>query len=230
MKEPLPKIKLYTDGGADPNPGVGGLGVVLKYKEHRKEIFRGYELTTNNRMEILAAVVGLEELKKKSNVDVYSDSKYVVDSINLKWVFKWKNNNWFKNKDKAENIDLWERLLILLGKHDVKFNWVKGHNGHLENERCDELATLGIELTNKLVDTEYLKRLERGENYGKVLKEGDSCKKCGASVIKRIPKKRKIKKKKTYFYKYYLVCPNCENMYMVESAKVEIDNGTDLFG
>jgi len=230
MTKLLPKIELYTDGGADPNPGVGGLGVVLKYKEHRKEIFRGYELTTNNRMEILAVIVGLEELKKKSKVEVYSDSKYVVDSVNLEWIFKWKNNNWFKHKGKAENIDLWERLIILLDKHNVKFNWVKGHNGHLENERCDELATLGTKLPNKLVDKEYLKRLERGEDYGKVKMEGDVCKKCGTSVIKRIPKKRKIKKKNKYYYKFYLVCPNCENIYMVESAKVKIDDGSDLFG
>jgi len=225
----LPKIQLYTDGGADPNPGVGGLGVVLKYKEHRKEISQGYELTTNNRMEILAVIVGLEKLKERSEVDVYSDSKYVVDAINFKWVSKWERNNWYRNKDKAENVDLWKRILVLLEKHVVRFNWVKGHNGHMENERCDALATLGINMKEKLIDDGYLKRAKRGDNYGKITKAGDPCRKCGEPVIKRIIKNRKIKKNNKYFFKYHFACPNCKNLYMVEAAKVMIDNGTDLF-
>lgn len=229
MQDVLPEIIMYTDGGAEPNPGVGGIGVVLLYNEHRKEHFQGYELTTNNRMELMAIIVGLNLLKRKSKVQVYSDSKYVVDALNLGWVNNWKNNNWYKKKDKAENVDLWIQLLALIDKHQVSFSWVKGHADNVENERCDALATQGIHADKKEVDTEYVNRAERGEDYGKVLKEGDECKKCGTPVVKRIPKNRKIKDKNKYYYEYYLLCPQCSSQYNVESAKREIDKGQGLF-
>ena len=130
-------IEIYTDGAAKGNPGPGGYGVVLRSGKHEKELSNGFFFTTNNRMELLAVIVALESLKRKrSQVSVYSDSKYVVDAINKKWVDKWKKRLWLKVK----NIDLWKRLLTILNEHDVTFIWIKGHNNHPENERCDQLA------------------------------------------------------------------------------------------
>lgn len=134
-------IEIYTDGACSGNPGPGGYGIVLKYGDKIKEISKGYKLTTNNRMEILAVIIGLECLKEKCNVQVYSDSKYVVDAINQGWAEKWKSNGWMRNKkEKAQNPDLWERLLNIIKEHEVTFNWVKGHAGHEYNEICDKLA------------------------------------------------------------------------------------------
>ncbi len=137
-----PNIKLYSDGGSKPNPGKGGYGIILSYKGINKEFSQGYLNTTNNRMELLGVIAGLERIKTKSNVQVYTDSKYVVNGIEKGWAKKWKRNGWYRNKtDKAINSDLWDRLLTLIDKHKVTLNWVRGHNGHAQNERCDELAT-----------------------------------------------------------------------------------------
>ena len=134
-------VDIYTDGACSGNPGSGGYGVVLLYNGARKELSAGYRLTTNNRMEVLAVIKGLECLKEKCRVNLYSDSKYVVDAINKGWAKKWRSNGWRKaDKKPALNADLWERLLELLDTHDVKIEWVKGHAGHSENERCDRLA------------------------------------------------------------------------------------------
>jgi len=130
-------IKIYTDGASRGNPGPGGYGVVMIAGTHRKEISEGFKLTTNNRMELLSVIVALESLKKEGTaVTVYSDSKYVVDSVELKWVFGWEKKN-FKDK---KNPDLWKRFLKIYRKHIVKFVWVKGHASNVENNRCDELA------------------------------------------------------------------------------------------
>ncbi len=130
-------IKIYTDGASRGNPGPGGFGVVMIAGTHRKEISEGFKLTTNNRMELLSVIVALESLKKEgTEATVYSDSKYVVDSVELKWVFGWEKKN-FKDK---KNPDLWQRFLKIYRKHKVKFVWVKGHSSNVENNRCDELA------------------------------------------------------------------------------------------
>lgn len=130
-------IKIYTDGASRGNPGPGGFGVVMIAGTHRKEISEGFKLTTNNRMELLSVIVALESLKKEdTSATVYSDSKYVVDSIELKWVFGWEKKN-FKDK---KNIDLWKRFLKIYRQHKIKFVWVKGHASNVENNRCDELA------------------------------------------------------------------------------------------
>jgi len=140
------KVVIYTDGACINNPGTGGYGVVLLYKNKkqeilRKELFGNYEATTNNRMELTACIKALEALKYKSSVIIYTDSQYITNSINKNWAKKWQKNNWQRNKtDKAENPDLWEKLLDLCEKHEVKFEWVKAHAGIKENERCDELA------------------------------------------------------------------------------------------
>jgi len=141
----MKQVTIYTDGACSGNPGPGGYGVVLLHKSHRKELSGGDKQTTNNRMETLAAIVGLEALKEPCQVALYSDSKYLVDAIQKGWAKRWQQNNWMRNKkDPALNSDLWERLLALLGKHHVTFHWVKGHAGNPENERCDELARAAI--------------------------------------------------------------------------------------
>jgi ribonuclease HI len=135
------RVEIFTDGACSGNPGPGGYGAILRYGEHIKELSGGEEQTTNNRMELTAVIIALEALKEPCSVVLTTDSKYVVDGIEKGWAKSWRENGW-KKKDKkpALNPDLWGRLLDLLEIHEVKFNWVKGHAGHPENERCDELA------------------------------------------------------------------------------------------
>ena len=145
-------ITVYTDGSSRGNPGPGGYGIVLKSGSHRKEVSQGFKYTTNNRMELMSVIVALEMLKNaNSEVVVYSDSKYVVDSIEQKWVFGWQKKG-FKGK---KNPDLWQRFLKIHPKHKVKFKWIKGHNENPENERCDELAVAAATGGNLLIDEGY---------------------------------------------------------------------------
>ncbi len=139
-------VNIYTDGACSGNPGPGGYGAILVYHEYERELSEGFSETTNNRMELLGAIKALELLKEPCRVLLTSDSKYLVDGINLGWVKKWKSNNWLKpDKKKAQNTDLWEQLLTLNERHDVTYVWVKGHAGHPYNERCDKLAVAAIE-------------------------------------------------------------------------------------
>lgn len=134
-------IIIYTDGSAIGNPGPGGYGVVLRYGEHVRELSGGFRRTTNNRMEILAAIEGLRALKEPCTVTLHSDSQYLVDAITKGWVKRWQSKNWMRNKDeRALNVDLWLQLLPLLEEHTVTFVWVRGHVGNPDNERCDVLA------------------------------------------------------------------------------------------
>ena len=140
-------VKIYTDGAARGNPdGPGGYGTVLEYVDtkgqlHTKEISQGYKKTTNNRMELMAVISGLEALNRKCSVTIYSDSKYFVDAVEKGWAKAWQKNGWKKgDKSPAKNPDLWERLLNLLDNHEIKLVWLKGHAGHPENERCDQMA------------------------------------------------------------------------------------------
>jgi ribonuclease HI len=145
-------ITMYTDGAAQGNPGRGGYGVVLKYKQHRKELSQGYRLTTNNRMELLAVIVGLEAIKEPGHeVTIYSDSRYVVDAVEKKWLWGWLK----KGFAKVKNPDLWQRLLKVYTKHKVRFVWVKGHAGNPENERCDQLAVQAASTQPLLIDEAY---------------------------------------------------------------------------
>jgi len=137
----MKKIKLFTDGACSGNPGPGGYGAILKYGDHTKELSGGFRNTTNNRMELMAVIAGLSQLKEPCQVSVVTDSRYVVDAIQRGWVNRWASNGWMRNKkEKASNVDLWKKLLALLRKHDVTFTWIRGHTGHPENERCDQLA------------------------------------------------------------------------------------------
>ena len=152
------KVLIYTDGAAKGNPGRGGYGAVLISGNLRKEISQGFRLTTNNRMELLAVIVALESVKKADSVVVYSDSKYVVDAINKRWVFSWEK----KNFNKKKNPDLWVRFLKVFRSLSVSFVWVKGHSNDRENERCDFLAVQAAESGSLLVDKWYEKTTEEG--------------------------------------------------------------------
>ncbi len=137
----MKSVEIFTDGACSGKPGPGGWGTILRYGEYEKELSGGEAETTNNRMELTAAIEGLSCLKESCAVTLYSDSKYLIDAIEQGWVYKWRDNGWMRNKrEKALNPDLWEKLLSLLEKHNVEFVWVKGHDGHAENERCDKLA------------------------------------------------------------------------------------------
>jgi ribonuclease HI len=148
------QVHIYTDGAAKGNPGPGGYGVVMEMvgTPYKKEFFEGFRHTTNNRMELLAVIVGLEKLKApKTTVLVVSDSKYVVDSVEKGWVFGWEKK-YFKDK---KNPDLWMRFLKIYRQHQVKFKWIKGHNNHPQNERCDELAVMASKQNNLNIDAFY---------------------------------------------------------------------------
>jgi len=147
-------INIYTDGASSGNPGPGGFGVILRSGKHYKEISEGYRKTTNNRMELLAVITGLESIKMPGqDIMIYSDSKYIIDSVEKKWVFNWVRTN-LKNK---KNKDLWLRFLEVYKQHQIRFTWVKGHNGHPENERCDELAVQASKQKNLLPDINFEK-------------------------------------------------------------------------
>lgn len=134
-------VDIFTDGACSGNPGPGGYGVILRYKGINKELSGGEPNTTNNRMELTAVITGLAALKEPCEVTLYSDSRYIIDAIQKGWAKKWQANHWMRNaKEPALNADLWEQLLGLLERHQVTFVWVKGHAGHPENERCDQLA------------------------------------------------------------------------------------------
>ena len=207
--EPRKRITIFTDGGAEPNPGIGGYGVVLRFGDTMKELSQGFELTTNNRMELLAAIVGLESLKESCDVRLYSDSRYIVDAVVTGTVFRWREKAW-KN-GKVKNIDLWERFVLAYVKHQVECVWVKGHSGIADNERCDELATLAIASLDLQKDKGYIehvlsksnrteKPLKKKANpnsisngVGKSANNSDSAAKSQSSVAtKRGPKPKKV--------------------------------------
>ena len=153
------QVKIYTDGAARGNPdGPGGYGTVLEYvdskgKLHTKEISQGYKRTTNNRMELMAVIAGLEALNRPCEVELYSDSKYVVDAFNQHWIDGWMKKGWKRGKNEpVKNVDLWKRLLKAKEPHHVTFIWVKGHDGHPQNERCDTLATTAADGNDLIVD------------------------------------------------------------------------------
>lgn len=148
------RVNIYTDGSSLGNPGPGGYGLIMEWvgKNLIKEFSKGFTKTTNNRMELLAVITGLELLKKDGfDVIIYSDSKYVVDAIKKKWLFDWKKNNFKKKK----NVDLWKRFLNIYNKHNVKFEWIKGHSNHPQNERCDFLAVEAANSNELSIDSGF---------------------------------------------------------------------------
>ena len=160
------KVQIYTDGAARGNPdGPGGYGAVLQYVDrqgvlHEKELSAGYVRTTNNRMELMAAIAGLEALNRPCQVELFSDSKYLTDAFNQKWIDSWVKNGWKRGKSgPVKNIDLWERLLKAKEPHQVTFFWVRGHAGHPQHERCDRLATAAADGDHLLEDTGLAQQL-----------------------------------------------------------------------
>lgn len=154
------KVKIYTDGSARGNPnGPGGYGTVIEYidtkgKLHTKELSAGYKKTTNNRMEMMAAIAGFEALNRGCEIELYSDSKYLVDAFNQHWIDGWIKKGWKRGKNEpVKNVDLWQRMLLAKEPHEVTFIWVKGHAGHPQNERCDTLATTAADGDHLLEDT-----------------------------------------------------------------------------
>lgn len=152
------KIYIYTDGSSKGNPGAGGYGTVIEYADANGshcvvEFSQGYVNTTNNRMELMGAIVGLEALERPCEVEITSDSKYLVDAFNQKWIEKWIKNGWKKEKNEpVKNVDLWKRLLKAKEGHTVTFIWIKGHDGHPQNERCDYLATTAADGDDLRID------------------------------------------------------------------------------
>ena len=153
------QVQIYTDGSARGNPdGPGGYGTVLHYTDakgelHVREYSQGYVRTTNSQMELMAAIVGLEALNRPCEVELYSDSQYLVNAFNQRWIENWQKKNWKRGKNEpVKNVDLWKRLLAAKAPHNVKFIWVRGHNGHPQNERCDALATAAADGTGLIVD------------------------------------------------------------------------------
>jgi ribonuclease HI len=158
---PKGHIIIYTDGGSINNPGPGGYGAVIINGSTRQELSKGYRLTTNNRMELLACIAGLSAVEKRAAIVLYSDSQYVVNGMTKGWAEKWRANGWMRTKtEPARNADLWKRMLQLCAKHDVQFKWVKGHAGIAGNERCDELATQAANGINLAVDRVYEKSIQ----------------------------------------------------------------------
>lgn len=162
--EPLQSVEIYTDGACSGNPGPGGYGAILKYGEREKELSGGYALTTNNRMELMAVIKGLEALKRPCRVTLYSDSKYIVDAMNLGWAVKWRAAGWMRGKKSpAKNPDLWKKILELASIHQIRWVWVKGHASNRYNNRCDRLAVEAAAGDNLQPDPGYEK--ESGPDY-----------------------------------------------------------------
>ena len=157
-----PDVTIHTDGSCLGNPGPGGYGVILDYQGNRRELSGGYARTTNNRMELLAAIIGLEALTQPCNVILYSDSRYLVDAVSKGWAVRWRQNGWMRNRrEAAVNPDLWERLLDLLAAHTAEFRWVAGHSGEPNNERCDALANAAARQPDLPADPGYRPRPRR---------------------------------------------------------------------
>jgi ribonuclease HI len=227
-KQPvMPQVEIYTDGACDPNPGPGGYGVVLLHPQKRAEASGGFRRTTNNRMEIYAAIKGLELLKKPCKVRLYSDSQYLVKAMMEGWVVAWKKRDWWRtNKERAVNADLWQRLLELCQTHQVEFVWVKGHAGNQENERCDQLSCAALRQPNLPGDEGYENKPENGDGRPRLTEAGQACWKCGTPVIKQKTQKRP---KRDYYYEFYLYCPKCQATYEVEAAKRMIEQPPSFF-
>jgi len=150
---PMKQITIYTDGSSRGNPGPGGYGTLLIYQGQRKELSGGFAKTTNNRMEILAALTGIESLTEPCNITIYSDSKYVIDTMDKGWIHGWKKKGWSRGSNKPlKNVDLWMRMYTAIASHKISWKWVKGHAGNPNNERCDILATRAADQKGNPVD------------------------------------------------------------------------------
>jgi ribonuclease HI len=231
---------IFTDGSSSGNPGPGGWAAILRSAGGTRELSGGFRRTTNNRMELLAAIKALEAVDQTATIDLYSDSRYLVESITKGWVTNWQKKGWVRAQNqKVPNTDLWKRLLLVLQQRTVRFHWVEGHAGHPENERADRLAVAAGARKNLPADEGY-------EETGGVKPtpdrqpdlfaapppaqaassaepaEGRPCRKCGARLVKRIPKAKPTPGQK-YYYAYYFACPQCGTNYFTNAARREIN-------
>ncbi len=214
-RDTLPVVELFTDGACLGNPGPGGYGAVLKFGHHRKEFSGGFRETTNNRMELMAAIVGLQALTRRCQVKLTTDSEYLADGLSKGWAQRWRENGWWRSANqRAANHDLWAVLLDLVACHDVTLLWTRGHAGHPDNEYCDQLARQALGAPDAAADKGYEESKLPGPTS---IPEGHPCFKCRTPVVKRMPKRRKADR--MYYYDWYLYCPACECMYMVDAGK-----------
>lgn len=229
------RVEIYTDGACIGNPGPGGWAALIRSARREKLISGGYQLTTNNRMELTAVIKALGEVPDDTQlIDLYSDSRYVVEAIEQGWADSWAAKKWKKSANKpVPNADLWKKLLALLALKPVNWHWVKGHAGHPENERVDQAAQREAALNPQEIDTGYIEENEPllslplfsgpevtslAQGRGAVKKAGDVCRRCGEKVEKRVPK-RKVNPNQYYYYAYYFQCPGCKTIYYTEDAK-----------
>jgi ribonuclease HI len=226
------EIVIYTDGGAIGNPGPGGYGAILIFPDGDKiELSGGTRYTTNNRMELQGAIRALESISEGSKAILTSDSKYLVEAINQKWLPSWKKREWMRSSGPLVNADLWKRLDELLMSRSVKFFWIKGHTGHIHNERCDVLAGIAMRKSNLPPDPGYVgtvntpissMKVPTATKPGpktKITKPGQLCWKCGQPVEQKKSKHHEPKPGQFFYYDWYLHCPGCGTNYMVENAK-----------
>lgn len=227
----LPAVKLFTDGACSGNPGPGGWAYILRHPASgkEKEASGGLPETTNNQMELSAVIEGLRALKSRSRVEVVTDSSYVAKGAK-EWLPGWKRNGWRRKEGNqlkpVKNVEFWQQLDALLAQHEVRFTLIKGHAGHVENERCDELAVaasmqfFGARRPQSAVaedEADATASPNSSAAESSPLQPGSPCRKCNTPLERRIPKKRKPDA--AYYYEWYLLCPGCGTMYMVEAAK-----------
>ena len=256
-------IEIFTDGASTGNPGPGGWAAIIRAGGRTLELSGGFRLTTNNRMELFAAIAALEVVDTShaapAQVRLYSDSRYLVEAITRGWAEQWRAKGWRQTKNRpTPNADLWSRLLLVMARHDVSWEWVRGHAGHPENERADRLATQAAGQRILPADAGYesapngagggdgnpsaqpglfesgaggqkdaeVDELPAGSvtavaGRGKVTRAGQPCRKCGTAVVKQTPT-RKVKPGQAHYYAWYLICPNCKTIYLVDEAKREM--------
>ncbi|HMN12936.1 MAG TPA: ribonuclease HI [Bellilinea sp.] len=233
--------EIFTDGACLGNPGPGGWAALIRIGGKQKKLKGGFAKTTNNRMELTAAICGLEGLPSSvTSVDLYSDSRYLVEAMVQGWVENWKSKRWMKSAGKpVPNADLWKRLLSAEAGKKVTWHWVKGHAGHPENELVDRISQELAASSPTAIDPGYAAEdltetlpldfssvddpLPSRKGGGPVDQVGDPCRKCGTPVIKKNPK-RSVKPEQTYYYEYYFLCPSCGTMYLTDKAKRFLDS------
>ena len=234
------RVVIYTDGAVSGNPGPGGWAAILQNRGRRQELSGGFRHTTNNRMELFAVIAALESLAGPEKLVVYSDSRYLVESVNQNRLELWRARGWKHTQNKpVPNADLWQRLMGLLKVHEVQFMWVEGHSGIIGNERVDRLAqqalsypglppdegyeSVELKVQEELLDKEPIgHKLTGRKSEVKITKAGQACRKCNTPVTRRVPA-RQLKQGQKYYYLYYYACPKCETVYFVDEARVYLD-------
>ncbi len=234
--------EIFTDGSSSGNPGPGGWAALIRVDGKTREMSGGFRRTTNNRMELLAAIQALDTVVDADEIDLYSDSRYLVESVTKGWVKNWQKKGWVRAQNQpVPNTDLWKWLLGLLQRKTVHFHWVEGHAGHPENERADRLAVIAGSKPNLPVDEGYdlkpaksiqpnLFQTQPPQTVAQAATvpgepaEGRPCRKCGAKLVRKVPAAKRTPGQK-YYYAYYFACPQCGTNYFTKAARREIKMG-----